>query len=132
MSRKKLVITGANGYIASLVALYNADRFDIVPVTRADVDLSDPDAVRAYFSALDFDLLFHTAAVATTALCENEPEMMWLTTMSPDTRRLIKVMPEDVEKTAYMFDLLLGDDLTGRKNHIADHGHEFLELADIS
>ncbi len=65
-------------------------------------------------------------------LGENEPEMMWLTTMSPDTRRLIKVMPEDVERTAYMFDLLLGDDLTGRKNHIADHGHEFLELADIS
>ena len=65
-------------------------------------------------------------------LGENEPEMMWLTTMSPDTRRLIKVMPEDVERTAYMFDLLLGDDLAGRKNHIADHGHEFLELADIS
>ena len=65
-------------------------------------------------------------------LGENEPEMMWLTTMSPDTRRLIKVMPEDVEQTARMFDLLLGDDLTGRKTHIADHGHEFLELADIS
>ena len=65
-------------------------------------------------------------------LGENEPEMMWLTTMSPDTRRLIKVMPEDVERTAYMFDLLLGDDLPGRKTHIADHGHEFLELADIS
>ncbi len=65
-------------------------------------------------------------------LGENEPEMMWLTTMSPDTRRLIRVMPEDVERTARMFDLLLGDDLTGRKSHIADHGHEFLELADIS
>ena len=65
-------------------------------------------------------------------LGENEPEMMWLTTMSPDTRRLIKVMPEDLERTAQMFDLLLGDDLTGRKNHIAGHGHEFLELADIS
>ena len=65
-------------------------------------------------------------------LGENEPEMMWLTTMSPDTRRLIKVVPEDVERTARMFDLLLGDDLTGRKTHIADHGHEFLELADIS
>ena len=65
-------------------------------------------------------------------LGENEPEMMWLTTMSPDTRRLIKVIPEDVERTAYMFDLLLGDDLPGRKKHIAGHGHEFLELADIS
>ena len=65
-------------------------------------------------------------------LGQNEPEMMWLTTMSPDTRRLIKVVPEDIEQTARMFDLLLGDDLTGRKTHIADHGHEFLELADIS
>ena len=58
--------------------------------------------------------------------------MMWLTTMNPETRRLIKVMPEDVERTAQMFDLLLGDNLAGRKNHIADHGHEYLELADIS
>ena len=58
--------------------------------------------------------------------------MMWLTTMNPETRRLIKVMPEDVERTAQVFDLLLGDDLQGRKNHIADHGHEYLDLADIS
>ena len=65
-------------------------------------------------------------------LGENEPEMMWLTTMNPETRRLIQVMPEDVAKTAQVFDLLLGDDLTGRKEHIALHGHEYLELADIS
>ena len=65
-------------------------------------------------------------------LGENDPEMMWLTTMNPETRRLIKVMPEDVERTAAMFDLLLGDDLTGRKNHIAENGYRFLELADIS
>lgn len=65
-------------------------------------------------------------------LGENEPDMMWLTTMNPETRRLIKVMPEDIEKTAYFFDLLLGDDLQGRKNHIADNGYKFLELADIS
>ena len=65
-------------------------------------------------------------------LGENEPEMMWMTTMNPETRRLIKVMPEDAAKTAQIFDLLLGDDLTGRKEHIAQHGHEYLELADIS
>ena len=65
-------------------------------------------------------------------LGENDPDMMWLTTMNPETRRLIKVMPEDVERTAQVFDLLLGDDLQGRKNHIADHGHEYLDLADIS
>ena len=65
-------------------------------------------------------------------LGENEPDMMWLTTMSPDTRRLIKVMPEDVERTAQVFDLLLGDDLQGRKSHIADNGYKYLDLADIS
>ncbi|MBE6914785.1 MAG: DNA topoisomerase [Ruminococcaceae bacterium] len=65
-------------------------------------------------------------------LGENDADMMWLTTMNPETRRLIKVMPEDVERTAAMFDMLLGDDLAGRKNHIAENGYKFLELADIS
>ena len=65
-------------------------------------------------------------------LGENEPDMMWLTTMNPETRRLIKVMPEDVERTAQVFDLLLGDDLPGRKSHIADNGYKYLDLADIS
>ena len=65
-------------------------------------------------------------------LGENEPDMMWLTTMNPETRRLIKVMPEDVERTAQVFDLLMGDDLPGRKNHIADNGYKYLDLADIS
>ena len=65
-------------------------------------------------------------------LGENEPDMMWLTTMNPETRRLIKVMPEDVERTAQIFDLLLGDNLQGRKSHIADNGYKYLELADIS
>ena len=65
-------------------------------------------------------------------LGENEPEMMWLTTMNPETRRLIKVMPEDAQRTAEMFDLLEGDNLQGRKDHIAENGYKFLELADIS
>ena len=65
-------------------------------------------------------------------LGENDPEMMWLTTMNPETRRLIKVMPEDVERTAATFDLLLGNNLQGRKDHIADNGYKYLDLADIS
>lgn len=65
-------------------------------------------------------------------LGENDPEMMWLTTMSPDTRRLIKVMPEDARRTSESFDLLLGDNLSGRKVHIAENGYKYLDLADIS
>ena len=65
-------------------------------------------------------------------LGENEPDMMWLTTMSPDTRRLIKVMPENAQRTAQIFEMFLGSDLQGRKDHIAETGYQYLELADIS
>ncbi|MBE6950397.1 MAG: DNA topoisomerase [Ruminococcaceae bacterium] len=65
-------------------------------------------------------------------LGENDPEMMWMTTMNPDTRRLIKVMPEDAERTAWYFDVLLGDELAQRKDFIAENGAKYLELADIS
>ena len=65
-------------------------------------------------------------------LGENQPDMMNLTTMNPETRRLIKVMPQDAERTSQMFDLLLGDDLAGRKEFIAENGYMYLEDADIS
>ena len=65
-------------------------------------------------------------------LGENDPEMMWLTTMNPETRRLIKIMPEDAEATAHSFDLLLGDNLQGRKDHIAENGYKYLEMIDVS
>ncbi len=64
-------------------------------------------------------------------LGENEPEMMKLTTMDPETRRLIQVLPEDAAKTARVFEMLLGDDLEGRKQHIAECGAQYLDLADI-
>ena len=57
---------------------------------------------------------------------------MWLTTMNPETRRLIKVMPEEAETTARSFDLLLGDNLQGRKDHIAENGYKYLEMIDVS
>ena len=65
-------------------------------------------------------------------LGENDPDMMWMTTMNPETRRLIRVMPEEAELMAKSFDLLLGDDLAGRKEHIALEGHKYLDMADLS
>ena len=65
-------------------------------------------------------------------LGENDPEMMWMTTMNPATRRLIKVMPEDMTLTQQMFDLLLGDNLQGRKDHIAENGYKYLDQLDVS
>ena len=64
-------------------------------------------------------------------LGENDPEMMWMTTMSPETRRLIRVLPEDAEETARVFDLLLGDNLSGRKDYIAENGYKYLDMIDV-
>ena len=65
-------------------------------------------------------------------LGENEAEMMALTTMNPETRRIIRITPEDAESTAQMFDMLLGDNISARKDYIAEHGGDYLDLADIS
>ena len=65
-------------------------------------------------------------------LGENDPEMMWMTTMNPETRRLIRVLPEDAEETARVFDLLLGDNLSGRKDYIAENGCRYLDMIDVS
>ena len=65
-------------------------------------------------------------------LGENDPEMMWMTTMNPETRRLVKVLPSDAEETARVFDLLLGDNLSGRKDYIAENGYKYMDMIDVS
>ena len=65
-------------------------------------------------------------------LGENEADRRWLTTMNPETRRLIKVTRDEVQATADMFELLLGDNLQGRKDFISEFGSRYVELADIS
>ncbi len=66
-------------------------------------------------------------------LGENEPEMMWMTTMNPKTRRLIKVEPDyNPEAVAEKFDLLLGDNLQGRKDYIAENGYQYIDMTDLS
>ena len=65
-------------------------------------------------------------------LGENDADMMWLTTMNPATRRLIKIEPDMAEAMAEKFDLLLGDNLAGRKQYIAENGHLYIDMADVS
>ena len=65
-------------------------------------------------------------------LGENQPDMMNLTTMNPETRRLVKVMPEEAERTAQMFDMLLGDNLQGRKEYISENGYLYIDDVDVS
>lgn len=65
-------------------------------------------------------------------LGENEPEMMWQTTMNPATRRLIQVLPDDLDRTEQVFDTLLGDNLQGRKDFIEANGYKYLDMLDVS
>lgn len=65
-------------------------------------------------------------------LGENQPEMMWETTMNPESRRLVLVTPEDAELTQQTFELLLGENLAGRKTFIAEEGYKYLDFTDIS
>lgn len=65
-------------------------------------------------------------------LGENDPDMMWNTTMCPETRKLVKVCPADAEKTSRIFDVLLGEDIDARKRYIEEFGADFFESLDIS
>jgi DNA gyrase subunit B len=64
-------------------------------------------------------------------LGENEPEMMWQTTMNPETRRLISVLPEDKDKTQEMFETLLGNDMKARKDCIEAYGYKYIDLTEV-
>ena len=86
----------------------------LLSLTSEDIDKNDIDIKRS------------------KGLGENQPEMMSLTTMHPATRRLIRVNPENIERTAEVFDILLGDKLQERKEHIAKNGHLYMEMLDIS
>ena len=90
---------------------------------------SEPEKVRIT-ARLDAEKKKYTLQ-RSKGLGENSADMMAKTTMNPATRRLIRVTPSEAEATARMFDLMLGDDLSGRKRYIADHGAEYLQMADI-
>ncbi len=65
-------------------------------------------------------------------LGENEPDMMWQTTMNPATRKLIEILPTGREEAAEIFDLLLGDNLAGRKQYIEDYGESYMDMLDLA
>lgn len=73
--KKTILVTGANGYLASYIMKLNAHTFNFIKMTRKDADLSDPEAVKKFVESQTFDLCFHTAANATTAVCEENPKM---------------------------------------------------------
>ena len=72
---KKIAVTGANGFIASAIRLYNQDRYEFLQITRSEIDFTRPEKVYPSLSAMDFDVLLHTAANAATEFCQQNPEL---------------------------------------------------------
>lgn len=104
--------------------------FEIINKTKKETYFAYTDAERdTYLKKYDGNKIIIKRS---KGLGENEPEMMWQTTMNPETRRLVKVMPDDAEATAAMFDILLGDNLEGRKEYIAENGYKYLDEVDLS
>ena len=71
---KRIVITGANGYLATMIRMYNENRFEFIPIIRKEIDFSKPETVKPYLDQLDYDVLIHTAANAVTQFCADHPE----------------------------------------------------------
>lgn len=101
-----------------------------------EMTTSDGQTVFAYNEKEKNDFLKKTkkkvSIQRSKGLGENDPEMMWHTTMCPQTRKLIRVTPDNIYETQKMFEVLLGDDLDGRKDFISENGERYLELLDIS
>ena len=104
--------------------------YEITP-SKGDIEFAYNEAEKADIIARFEEKGLKYTLQRSKGLGENEPDMMWRTTMNPATRRLIRVTPADAAETAKMFDIMLGDDLAGRKRFIAEHGHEYLAEADI-
>ncbi|MBQ6947432.1 MAG: DNA topoisomerase [Clostridia bacterium] len=104
--------------------------FEIINKTKKETHFAYTDAERdSYMKSHEGDKL---TIKRSKGLGENEPDMMWQTTMNPETRRLVKILPDDAEATAQMFDILLGDNLEGRKEYIAENGYKYLDDVDLS
>ena len=72
---KRIVLTGANGYLANVIRLYNEDKYEFIRITRNEIDFSKPETVYPYLSGLKYDALIHTAANAATQFCADHPEI---------------------------------------------------------
>ena len=130
----------ARDYIEQVAKEHRVERIVRATVGHDDLTANEWDCVQMIYEAL---LRYDEKRIEelgdkkytiqrSKGLGENDADMMWLTTMNPKTRRLIQIRPTDAEATAAQFDMLLGDNLQGRKEHIATDGHLFLDMTDLS
>lgn len=111
--KKTILITGANGYLASYIYRINKDSFNWIRMTRKDADFSNPEAVKAFISKLNFDICFHTAANATTAWCNEHPDLAH--TINVESTKVI--VDTCKEKNALLIFSGTEQSFNGKENH---------------
>lgn len=110
---KTILITGSNGYLASYIYHEQKDQFNWIRMTRKDADFSKPDDVEAFVRSQTFDICFHTAANATTAVCEQQPELAYAINVE-STKRIVNVCKE---KGARLIFCGTEQSFNGKTNH---------------
>lgn len=110
---KTILVTGANGYLASYIYRENKEKFNWVCMTRKDADFSDPEAVEKFVSSQNFDICFHTAANATTALCEDNPELAHKINVE-STQKIVEICKK---KNAKLVFCSTEQAFNGKENH---------------
>lgn len=112
-AKKTILVTGANGYIASLVYAYQKENFNFIRMTRKDADFQNPEDVKSFISKQDFDICFHTAANATTKFCDENPQLAHKINVE-STQAIIDICKE---KNAKLIFCSTEQVFNGKENH---------------
>jgi nucleoside-diphosphate-sugar epimerase len=103
----RALVTGAGGFVGQhLVARLRADGWDVTGLTRADVDLSDPEAAAAAVRAADPDVVFSLAAGRAKATAADRAATVqvntspWLVDALPDRCRAVVRLGSSTEYAA--------------------------------
>jgi dTDP-4-dehydrorhamnose reductase len=83
-SKSKIVVIGAGGRLGAALAREYASNYEVIGFSHAQLDLGQPEALRATLGPLPFDVLINAAALTNVDYCENHrDEAMKLNAEAP-------------------------------------------------
>ena len=71
----KWLITGPEGFLGSRLADYYKEKYEVAGAGHKDLDITDADSVLRYMESIRPAVVIHCAAISSTGLCQEEPEL---------------------------------------------------------